>query len=188
MLSMLQEQKLTHLFNIYDSDHDGYLEKSDYESFAIKIASAFGWGDSAEVQKQLHTHFMQEWQQIQQFADLDGDQRVALQDWLIFYDQLLASTEMTEMAIKAYMTGYYELWDIVDPENSHLGHVMTLDRFRKFFIAYDAPVSAADEAFRRIDHDNDGIMETDEIFNASLEFFGDDPEAPGNYLFGPYAE
>ena len=107
--------------------YDGYLGQSDYGTYADRLANAFGWADSSHVHKKLHHHFLNEWQQIQQFADSDGDNQVTLKEWLTFYDTMLASPEMTKMAIKAYMAGYYELWDIVDPESRHLGQIMTID-------------------------------------------------------------
>jgi Ca2+-binding EF-hand superfamily protein len=45
----------------------------------------------------------------------------------------------------------------------------------------------AEEAFRHLDRDADGYLNTDEWLRNTEEFFmSDDPKAPGNWLLGPF--
>jgi uncharacterized protein (DUF2141 family) len=52
--------------------------------------------------------------------------------------------------------------------------------------AYGVAAPAAAEAFSHLDRDGDGFIDTDELLQNVEEFFyGDDPNAPGNWLVGP---
>jgi Ca2+-binding EF-hand superfamily protein len=45
----------------------------------------------------------------------------------------------------------------------------------------------AADAFRRLDLDRDGYLSREEIFQNMKEYyFTDDPNAPGNWFFGPF--
>jgi Ca2+-binding EF-hand superfamily protein len=52
--------------------------------------------------------------------------------------------------------------------------------------AFNTPVSEISAAFNRIDTDGDGTLSTQELVAAIRAYYiGTDPEAPGNWLFGP---
>ena len=55
-----------------------------------------------------------------------------------------------------------------------------------FLGAYGVATDAARESFRRLDQDGDGFIRQDEFLQSAEDFFlGDDPNAPGTWLFGP---
>lgn len=53
--------------------------------------------------------------------------------------------------------------------------------------AFHATDAEAAAAFRQLDRNRDGYLTTDELIkNAEEFFFSEDPEAPGNWLVGPF--
>ncbi|WP_327381618.1 hypothetical protein [Streptomyces sp. NBC_01207] len=49
------------------------------------------------------------------------------------------------------------------------------------------PAQQMKEAFHRLDRDGNGTLDPAEIDAAVVEFFtSDDPNAPGNWLYGPF--
>jgi Ca2+-binding EF-hand superfamily protein len=58
--------------------------------------------------------------------------------------------------------------------------------FRAMQQAFGTSAEDADEAFARLDRDGSQTLTVDELVEAAREFYtGDDPEAAGNWLFGP---
>jgi hypothetical protein len=52
---------------------------------------------------------------------------------------------------------------------------------------YGISEEAAHEAFRHLDPAGTGLLNTEEVTKRVREFFlSDDPEAPGNWIIGPY--
>ncbi|NEO66889.1 MAG: calcium-binding protein, partial [Moorea sp. SIO4G2] len=56
-----------------------------------------------------------------------------------------------------------------------------------FFKAYGIDDSQIEEIFGRFDQNNDGYIDKQEILDLVTEFYySQDPEAPGNWIFGSY--
>jgi Ca2+-binding EF-hand superfamily protein len=51
---------------------------------------------------------------------------------------------------------------------------------------YGLAQEAAQKAFRRLDRDGTDYLTTEKLVECYKEFLGDDPDAPGNWLMGPY--
>ena len=74
-----------------------------------------------------------------------------------------------------------ELWDR-DGDGK-----LSADEYVKLEWCYGVTEEAAREAFRHLDRDGDGYLTLEEGMKAIEEFYlSDDPDAPGNWLFGPY--
>ena len=58
---------------------------------------------------------------------------------------------------------------------------------RDFLVAFNTTPAEAADTFRRLDRDGDGFLTTAEMVVNTEEFFlSSDPQAPGNWLVGPY--
>ena len=183
MLTDLQKRKLMRMFNAFDQNRDGILEQQDFEQFAANLAKAFNVEVSSSAYEQLQQTLVQHWQQLQQVAGAGRDQ-VNPESWLQFYDSLLSSEETTGARLNAYMDGFYAVWDVVDPGAK--GRGTTLERFKSMYRAYNLDEAVGEAAFRRMDSNGNGVLDRDEMYQRTMEFYGDDPDAPGNWMFGPY--
>lgn len=181
MLTEFQRRKLTRAFNNYDANRDGYVERGDYEKTAQGIADYLELPiGSAEREK--HTiEFMAGWRQLQQAADHDNDNRVTLEEFLAVNDYVLAHREIFETLI---MSTAQNLMNWQDKDKD--GRVSWAEFLGNVTIFGQTPAEA-EEAFRHLDRDQDGYLNTEEWLRNTEEFFmSDDPNAPGNWLLGPY--
>jgi Ca2+-binding EF-hand superfamily protein len=174
-LSELRRKKLSRLFAIYDADHNGYIERADFERLGAFFATVNGFApDSAEAAA-MRAQNQADWKKMEQAADSDRDGRVGLEEFLAY------SAEMDDMSEVANRTA------------GMIVAMMDRDRdgkvSRQEYVAGAPPeVGQAHSAamFAKLDRDGDGYLTSGEVLGAVQELMlGEDPNAPGNELLGP---
>jgi len=179
MLSALQRQKLEHFFGVFDTDHDGYLERSDFESLVQNLAAVRGASPGSPDYDDLHSLWMMVWDQLEKESDVNRDDIVSPDEWCNLADQILSSgdgyaTVMNAIGLRTF--------DQIDGDGD--GEI-TPDEWAAFYAAHEIDRAAADEVFEQFDTDHDGRLSREETMDRLHEFFNsDDPSAPGNSFFG----
>ncbi len=177
MLNDLQERKLRHFFDVFDSDHDGFLEESDFETYVQNLTDAC---DNRKGSEELHGQWMFVWTTLQAMADVDRDNVVSPKEWLSLADQLLQSDDSYAAVVNAIGTTTFDLLD-ADGDGRINSH-----EWRAFFRAHQIDEGLTDTVFPRLDTDSDGFISREETMGNLREFFySADPEAAGNWFFGP---
>lgn len=181
MLTELQRRKLARSFYIIDANHDGFVERGDYEGVAQRLADYLGL-PSGSAERQQHTaEYMAGWEYIQQAADSDGDDRVTLDEFLAANALIISQREVLETLALTTASNTMS-WQDKD-KDGRISHDEILGVTKVWAITH----AEAEEAFRHLDRDGDGYISKDELLQATEEFFmSDDPNAPGNWLIGPY--
>lgn len=183
MLTDLQIRKITRAFQLADMDHDGVLEKSDYEQYAAHMAHAFDVASDSSAYQMLHQKIMSDWEMARQMLSKDDD-KITLQEFLAFHDSILHSP-MFDAFVAGYVDSTLAMWRVVDPQGP--ADAANAFRFARFLKTFGVSEADANEAFRRLDKNGNGVMERDEMIAAQQEFFAsDDPNAAGNWLLGAY--
>lgn len=182
-LTPFQERKMTQLFNFWDGDNNGYLERDDYMNFATRICRERGWSEGSPEWENVHAVQAANWEQAQKFADTNNDNRVTLKEWHAFMDAMLQDEAM-------YRAGAQDIRDAVfnaiDRDNDDQ---VTVDDWAFLFKLYRWDENQAEVAFKAMDRDGDGKVTKDEIDAALDAFFrSDNPNETHQYLFGPLPE
>jgi hypothetical protein len=60
------------------------------------------------------------------------------------------------------------------------------EEFVAFYGCYGVPEDVAQQAFGRLDTAGSGSFAIEDLMKLGREFYGNDPDAPGNWLVGPY--
>ncbi len=184
MLSELLRKKYTHLFNILDADGNGVLEKEDNVAYAKRGAEIRGLGEDSPAYQTALEYSNARWEKLQAVADKNADGVVSLDEYLHFVEtDLQRAKEKGELStIKEEWAGVFDMLDI-----DGSGEI-TLEEYRigMQMIGVEKSIDI-EENFKRLDIDGDGVVSRAEAMQRIAEFyFGDDPDAPGNYLFGPF--
>ncbi|MGA5424361.1 EF-hand domain-containing protein [Streptomyces lavendulocolor] len=174
------DTKLTQHFGLLDADGDGQFSRHDLLGLADRLGLAFA-AEPAKVAR-LRDAYADLWDSYMQAMDSDGNgaldreeyrtgvRRAATDDPQGFADRV---SEMVE----AWMS-------ICDTDNDG---IITLAEFTTMY-TQTLGIDAADitKAFQHLDVDGDGTLSRNEIRRAAEEFYtSDDPQARGNWLFGP---
>jgi Ca2+-binding EF-hand superfamily protein len=182
MLTDLQKQKLSHLFRVLDANRDDVLERADYDAIVSNLSTQYGWKPGSEPYSALEALYLGIWNNLKSRADANGDGKVSLREFLDFHDVMLASPELYQQITVGTVELLFRAFD-----RDHDGHV-TGDDFRQFFDAYriSTPGVAA-TAFHKLDVTGHGrISREDALHRVKEYYFSSEPDAPGNWLFGPY--
>lgn len=178
MLSELQKRKLTALFHHHDRDEDGFLTKADYEGFAKRVCELWNYPPGTREYETAYAQNVAVWDYVRDVADKDKDERISLDEFLASYDVTLNDETLFDRMLVQYGKTILQLGDL-DRDGKMSGR-----EYVAFMGCYGLPKETAQEAFRHLDLDSSGYLTLDEVMQRGSEFYGDDPNAPGNWLFG----
>lgn len=179
MLTNFQRQKLVRSFRLYDQNKNGYIERQDFIQLAERLAQIRGWVEGTASYELLMGKLLADWDMLASFADVSGDYRIGLDEWLAYNDQMKHLSVRYRAGEDAIIN---TVFDIIDRNGD--GQV-TLDDFKHLYCAYGLPVDMAEDVFDYIDVNGDGVLTRTELLRLYYEFaYSEDPDAPGNWLFG----
>jgi hypothetical protein len=183
MLGELQRRKASHYFALIDEDDNGLVDATDFEQRAERLADARGLSDP-EARTALRRRVMAWWEHLCALADHDDDARVTREEWQTYWEALQASVDQdgaagtrTRESLERAARGTFEAM------NRTGGPHVTEDEYAAWLAAWGVEESGA--AFARLDRDGTGVLTEDDLVAAVKEFYlSNDPEAPGNALYG----
>jgi Ca2+-binding EF-hand superfamily protein len=168
MASDFQRSKIAGIFGAMDSDGDGYLTEQDFRALAARWAELRAGEDNTR----LVAIMMGWWATLR---DAAGTEQVAIEDVLAVVDRL---GEMPEAVTATAET----MFEAVDQNGD--GHI-TKGEYRQLVEAWSGRVTDTDEVFALLDLNHDGHLSRAEFARHWSEFWaGDDPAAPGSWVFG----
>lgn len=180
MLSNLQRMKLTRYFRVYDVDDDGVIGLADFERVVENLRTLHGLDETSSQYDALREGYLVRWNAVREAADVDGDGGVNVEEWLDYWAEVLADDARYEAEVAALSARLFDLFD-TDEDG-----VIRADEFCDFYSAYGLSAALARKVFVDLDQNSDGALSRDELLIVGREFYrSDDPEAPGNKLFGP---
>ena len=181
MLTDLQTRKLTRRFKVSDSDHNGVLERVDFERIADVAADLRGWKPGSPEHKRLQANLIGWWSGMQPVADVDKSNQITLQEWLDYNDRLIHDAALYQQTSGAVIEFDLQVYDLDGDGTLNLGD------YTAFFKSLGLSAAAAAEVFPKLDRNGDGFISRPELLQLVDEFFkSDDPQAPGNWMLGPY--
>lgn len=188
MMGALQQRKLSHLFNMMDANGDGFLEESDFTTYVRRYSELNGIAIGSAINLQHEADTLAWWQGLRQAADQSRDERVSREEWLGFWSAVddavaaLADQEPNAALEQIKQSGLVAA-RLADADGD--GKI-TAEEYSRELRAYGQTVDV-NTYFSRLDLDGDGHLTYDEISQLVKDFIlSNDPEAPGNYLYGPY--
>ncbi len=180
MLTDLQIRKLTRYFEVYDVDDDGRVDRSDFERVLENVRILHGVGETSTAYQELRRAYVGRWEGLRAGADVDADGGVDLDEWLLYWQRTLEDDVRYEAEVEAITDRLFTVFDT--DEDGFIGP----DEFCNFYGVFGLPAALARTVFIELDANQDGVISRQEMLETGREFYrGDDPEAPGNLLFGP---
>jgi Ca2+-binding EF-hand superfamily protein len=187
MIGDLQRRKASYYFALLDDDENGFVEADDFERRADRLAESRGV-DDPEARAELRHRVMSWWEHLCALADLDDDDRITRGEWQTYWEALQASVERddeegarTRRSLERAARRTFEAMNTTDTDP------VTEAEYTEWLSAWG--VEGGTAAFERLDRDGTGVLTEDDLVAATKEFYlSNDPDAPGNALYGVLPE
>jgi Ca2+-binding EF-hand superfamily protein len=183
MIGDLQRRKASHYFALIDEDNNGLVEADDFELRAERLAETRDITDPDE-KAALRKRVMSWWEHLCALADTDDDDRVTREEWQTYWEALQTSVDQggetkkrTLQSLERAARGTFRAMNRAD------GGVVTEAEYLDWLVAWNVEPERA--AFDRLDRDDTGGLTEEDLIQAVKEFYlSNDPDAPGNVLYG----
>ncbi|WP_169952564.1 EF-hand domain-containing protein [Microbispora sp. H11081] len=175
MASEFQRRKVSGVFRAMDVDGDGRLTEADFQALAHRWTAVAGPADP-ELLASVMTGW---WPVLRAASDRNGDGAVTLDEVLVVVDALDERADAVSATADV-------MFEAVDLDGDGL---ISRSEYGALIETWNGTPTATDEIFPRLDLDGDGHLTRDEFRTHWTEFWaGDNPNAPGSYVFGALVE
>jgi Ca2+-binding EF-hand superfamily protein len=182
MLAEILQKKLTQHFHFRDLDKDGYVERDDWVQCAQNLIAIRGWEFGSSKYEEVLARHEDMWHTFWEPADLNGDGKVALDEYLH-----LAATQRKmgfTYEMKQVRALFGAIFDTVDLDGD--GEI-ALTEYKLFFRAWGIDGATAVAAYSSLDLNADARLSRDAFLQYGVNFYiNDEPDVAGNMIFGPY--
>lgn len=179
MASEFQRAKITGVFRAMDVDGDGYLTREDFIALSDRWTALRGQPPGSPGHRRLNEIMLGWWETLLAAADPDrAAERITLTDVLHVVD--LLGTMPDAVADTATV-----MFDAVDGNGDG---AISRAEYRQLVEAWNGTATDTDTIFHLLDRDGDGHLDRAEFTDLWSQFWaGDDPAAPGTWVFGRFA-
>jgi Ca2+-binding EF-hand superfamily protein len=175
MATDFQRRKISGVFGAMDADHDGFLTESDFRALTSRWLELRGTDGSTPEGEKLAAIMMGWWATLLGASDRDRDGKVTLDEVLDVVDAL----PKTPGAVTGTADAMFEAVD----ENGD--GAITADEYHRLIAAWNGVDTPTEDVFAHLDLDGDGRLSRADFTGHWYEFWaGDDPAAPGSWVFG----
>jgi Ca2+-binding EF-hand superfamily protein len=184
-LGDLQQQKAAHYFDLIDADDNGLIEPADFQRRADRLAEALRVTSEAERDR-LRRRVMLWWEHLSSLADENDDGRITREEWRMYWERFKVAVSLgdNQRSLEKLERVARHTFRAIDRTDS--GKV-TETEFSNWLAAWD--LGQHERVFRRLDRDDTGYLTESDLVEATKEFYlSNDPDAPGNVLYGELPE
>ncbi|MFB7950091.1 EF-hand domain-containing protein [Kitasatospora phosalacinea] len=179
-MTALRDLKYGQWFRGADVDGDGFITERDVRLMSERYIAARGAAPDSATARLLTERMDGFWANVIAPMDQDGDGRVDLREMTEGFRRVLTDPALYPQQVAPVTECFFELVDL-DGDGR-------IDR-AEFQLMFDAVAAVPGEdcaaVFAALDLDGSGGLDRAEFHRAVTEFFyGDDPAAPANHLFG----
>ncbi|MER6398758.1 EF-hand domain-containing protein [Kitasatospora sp. NPDC001603] len=179
-MSALRDLKYGQWFRGADTDGDGFITRQDVRAMSERYIAARGTAPDSATARRLTDGMDEFWTNVIAPMDQDGDGKVDLREMTEGFKRALTDPARFPEQIEPVTNCFFDLVDL----NGN-GKIEQAEFQLMFNSISGVPGEDCAEVFAALDRDGSGALDRTEFHQAVSEFFyGDDPDAPANHLFG----
>ncbi len=176
----LLNHKLDRAFDHIDATGNGVVEREDLLGLGARILVGFGESPTSVTGASLVDSFDGIWATLSEALERDGDSGITRPDFLRGMTAAFVTGDRYDPVFKPATLAVAELCDA--DGDGRIGPA----EFRTMLCAFGVAYDDVDEAFDRLDREGRGALTVDELVLAAADYYrSDDPNAAGNWLYGP---
>lgn len=166
MPTNVQEQRLRRRFEMWDRDHDGRIERSDWESEVERLLRAFNQPADSKKGKDLRSAYLGMWDNLAKQAGIKSGDSVDFEQFKSATAKQMLDQGQTGFE-KVLRPTIQAILNLADTDGD--GQV-SREEFRTWIKAAGGDESQADDAFQRIDTNGNGQLSVEELITAVHKF------------------
>lgn len=178
-ISDFRKKKLLYVFNVFfDVNQSGEIDTKDFELAIEKICTLRGWPAGHPKNAETYDIMLKIWEGLRSKADKDNDGQVSVDEWCNMWDAYAKNTSAALDWQQRYMEFMFDL------EDASTDGTIDAQEFASVCASYGPDKNECELAFKKM---SKGAVEVDREEFAKLwkEYFAsEDPNAPGNFIFG----
>ncbi|MEV4943258.1 EF-hand domain-containing protein [Streptomyces zaomyceticus] len=179
-MTALQDLKYGQWFRGADIDGDGFITQRDVRMMSERYIDARGAAPDSAAARMLTDGMDGFWTNVIAPMDQDGDGKVDLREMTEGFRRVLTDPALYPQQIEPVTDCFFALVDL-DGD----GRIDRAEFQQMFDAVAGVPGEDCDAVFAALDQDGSGALDRAEFHRAVTEFFyGNDPDAPANHLFG----
>ncbi len=172
--------KLDRAFDHIDAAGRGVVDREDLLGLGARILVGFGESPTSVTGSALVDGFDRVWAELSAALGRDEDVDMSREDFALGMTAAFVKGDRYDPVFGPAAAAVAGLCD--RGGDGYAGP----EEFRTLLAAFGTGHDDADAAFDRLDTTGRGVLTVDELVRAARDFYtGEDPEAPGNWLFGP---
>ncbi|XP_034834414.1 sarcoplasmic calcium-binding proteins II, V, VI, and VII-like [Maniola hyperantus] len=179
MVSDFRKKKLLHVFNsFFDRNASGSIDKSDFDLATENISKMRGWSAGDAKYKEVQSTLLKIWEGLQSRADVDKDGQISEDEWIAMWEEYAKNPASPFEWQTLYCKFIFQLED-ASGDGSIDG-----EEFSSVYASFGLSKDDALAAFRNMSKGKANVSwsEFQELWK---EYFTtEDPNAPGNFIFG----
>ena len=174
MTTTVQDSRLKRRFELWDTNHDGAIDKSDWEGEARRILKAFGEPDTSPKARTLMDAYLGMWTHLAELAGVGPHGAVTVDQFIEVSERelVLGGDAGFDRSLRPTIEAVVNLCD-TDSD----GEVNPLE-FRRWMKAVGVSDADADTAFKMIDKNRNGQLTVEEIIIAVRDYHAGKHDIP----------
>nr|CAD7401635.1 unnamed protein product [Timema poppensis] len=179
-ISDFRKKKLLYVFNVFfDVNQSGTIEKKDFELAIEKICRMRGWAAGDPRYEETRNILLKIWDGLRQRADANKDGQVSHEEWCTMWDDYAKNTDNALDWQQRYMNFMFDL------EDASGDGCIDEDEFTTVCSSYGLTREECQKAFVKFSS-NKSVKVTRDVFAELWKqyFSSENPQAPGNFIFG----
>jgi Ca2+-binding EF-hand superfamily protein len=179
-VTALQDLKYGQWFRGADVDGDGFITQQDVRAMSERYIAARDTAPDSATARRLTEGMDEFWTNVIAPMDQDGDGKVDLREMTEGFRSVLTDPALYPRQIAPVTNCFFDLVDL----NAD-GKIDQAEFQQMFDSVAGVPGEDCATVFAALDRDGSGGLDRAEFHQALTEFFyGNDPDAPANHLFG----
>ncbi|MGA1601447.1 MAG: EF-hand domain-containing protein [Prochlorothrix sp.] len=166
---------------MYDASSNGHLDRKDLEAIVNKAARIKNWSSRSAKYQTLLYKYMDKWDSLEKTACNNKKHQVTLPSWLDYHEALIQDPQRYAAQVHELMEIIFDVFD-ADGNGEISG-----EEWACFLSLYNISPVYATFVFPKLDLDQDGLLRKADLTELIRQFyFSEDPQSPGNLIFGPF--
>lgn len=176
----LLKHKLDRAFDHIDAEGKGVVEREDLLGLGARLLVGFGESPTSVTGDRLVAGFDGIWAELAGALGRDPDSVLTRAEFRAGMAAAFVEGGRYDEAFHPAAVAVAELCD--GDGDGYVGP----EEFRTMLTAFGTAYDDVDQAFDRLDRTGRGVLTVEELVSAAREYYaGDDPNAAGNWLYGP---